>query len=314
MPHDPSTGHYDVALTNVSLRLKPYGLVGDRLSPICPVNKQTGYIREYDKSHLRAHNTLIGRGGRAEAPSFEWGLASDVSFKTVPRGIRDAILDDEVDNWDSPLDAQADTVESLTDVMLLDREIRLAAILLSTSYLTKYTTLSGTSQWSDHTNGISDPIGDVKTGIVSCRDNGGMTPNTIAMDWETALNFCTHPDVVGLTKYSGEITKQRMLAILRALFDLEPVIAGAMYNSATQGQTATLAPVWGTDVLIGYIEPRPRLKCATLGFTCSWKPGRSVKKWAVPDPDATNVRVKERGIIEKVSTAGLGYLIKAAIA
>jgi len=149
MPHDPSVGHYDVALTNVSLRLKPDGLIGERLSPIIPVKKETGYIREYDKSHLKSHNTLIGRGGRAEAPSFEWGLASDISYKCVPRGIKDAVLDDEVDNWDSPLDAQADTTESLTDVMLW-----IGRSVLMQSYSARHTSQS-MSRWQEPASGAT---------------------------------------------------------------------------------------------------------------------------------------------------------------
>jgi len=314
MAHDTVTGHINAALTTLSLRLSVEGLVGDQVSKRIKTKKQADKIRVYDMSHMRQEQTLIGHGGKSGARKYSWGLTTDEKFFCEGYGLFDTVTRKEMANYDKPLDAKADTDLALTEIMALDREIRLAAQLLSTSIITKYKTLSGTSQWSDISSGVSDPLSDIRDAILSVRTYGGRKANFILMDYEVAIYLGTHPDMVALVTHHDKVTFVSVLAVLKDLYGLEPIIAGGQYNSAKLGATAVLAAVWGKDVLVGYRHPNPGLRSWTLCGTFDWKPGRFVSEWPSNNPEGTNVKVEEWGLDEKVLVANCGYLIKAVIA
>ncbi|MCK4329260.1 hypothetical protein KAX02_05405 [candidate division WOR-3 bacterium] len=314
MAHDTVTGHINAALTTLSLRLSVEGLVADNVSKRIKSKKQSDKIRVYDMSHMRQEQTLIGHGGKAGARKYSWGLDTDKTFFCEGYGLYDTVTRKEMANYDKPLDAKKDTNLALTEIMALDRELRVAAQLTDTGIITKRATLSGTSQWSDISSGVSDPLSDILAAALSVRTYGGKKANFILMDYEVAMYLGTHPDMVSLVTSHEKVTYISVLQVLKDLYGLEPIIAGGQYNTAKLGAAASLSPVWGKDVLVGYRHPNPGLRTWTLGGTFNWTPGRFVSEWPSNNPEGTNVKVEEWGLDEKVLVANCGYLIKAAIA
>lgn len=314
MAHDTVTGHINAAITTLSLRLSVKGLIGDDVSKRIKTKKQSDKIRVYDMSHMRQEQTLIGHGGKAGARKYSWGLDTDATFFCEGYGLFDTVSRKEMANYDKPLDAKKDTGLALTEIIALDRELRIATQLLDTSILTKYTTLSGTSQWSDISSGVSDPLTDILTAVLSVRTYGGRKANFILMDYEVAMYLGTHPDMVALVTSHEKVTYVSVLQVLKDLYGLEPIIAGGQYNTAKLGATASLSAVWGKDVLVGYRHPNPGLRSWSLCATFDWTPGRFVSEWPSNNPEGTNVKVEEWGLAEKVLVSNCGYLIKAAIA
>lgn len=303
--------HISAALTNLSIRHSPNTYVADKISPRVPVGKQSDKYYTYDKSNLRIDNTKLGND-KASANQASFSL-SDSNYYCEGYALKDLVTDKEIKNADPALNPKTDTTEFLTDKMLIDREYRVASQLMSTSNITQYTTLSGTGQWSDYTSGVSDPIGDIKTGIATIRAATGYKPNTVLMDNDVALTLAAHPYMVDLVKGHTSVAEATILKVLKDLFGLNPLIANSVYNSAKEGQTDSLSSIWGKDVLLAYVSPRVGKKIATLALTFDWG-GRVVKTWNNNDPEGTWIKCEEQGLDEKIVGAALGYLVKAAIA
>ena len=303
--------HISAALTNLSIKYQNTGYIADIICPRVRVGKQADKYYVYDKAHMRIDNTKLGND-KSSANQASFGL-SNVAYYCEGYALKDLVTLKALANADPAIDLRVDTTELLTDKILIDRERRVAALLLSTSNITQYTTLSGTGQWSDYASGVSDPISDIKTGIKTIRDATGLKPNTIVMDSDVALTLAAHPDMIDLVKGHTNVAEATILAVLRDLFGLNPVIAGSVYNTAAEGQTDSLSPSWGKDVLIAYVAPTMGLRVATLACSFDWG-SRVVKTWGNNDPEGTWIKVEEQGIHEKIIGAALGYLIKAAIA
>jgi len=134
--------------------------------------------------------------------------------------------------------------------------------------MTSYTTLSGTSQWSDYVN--SDPLGDLRTGINTMRAAAVQKPNVLVLSYSTYIKLIDHPDIREQLKYTndGQLGEEAFVAFLKKHFKLEEVFIGdAVYNSADEGQTDSLADVWGKHAWLIYRTPRPTLMKATFGLT-----------------------------------------------
>jgi len=211
---------------------------------------------------------------------------------------------------DNPLDLDVDTTENITDALIRDREKRVADMLFSTSYVTNYTTLTGSDQWSDYAG--SDPIGDIETGMQSVREACGRTPNTIVMGRQVMSELRNHPDLLERIKYTqkGVVTAD----LLSSLIEGNPrvVVGDLMYDSSQEGGDESLGYIWGKKVLIAYIEQSPSLRSMSLAYQFYSK-DRITKQWREDKIDADRVQVQEVSD-EKLVSADCGYLIEDAVA
>lgn len=297
----------DPALSNVSVKYTNSQFIADMVYPVVPVAKQTGKYYIYDKANLRQDKTNRAIGAPSNEVSF--GLSTD-TFSCDDHALKDFVADEVVDQAEVALDPLIDTTEFLTEKLLLDREIALAAILASTSIMTQNTTLSGTSQWSDYTN--SDPIGDVRTARTTIHTNTFKKPNTLVLGKPVFDMLIEHPAIIERIKYSqlGVVSAE----LLARVFQLEQVLVGeAGSNTAAEGQTDVLAYVWGKHAVVAYIAPKVGLKTLTLGLTFTYKT-RIVKRWRDEDREGTYVRIGQDNYIQKTVAATAGYLIKNAVA
>jgi len=299
--------YIDPALGNVSIAYKNESYIADMIFPILPVGKQTGKYYIYDKSNLRRDNSLRAAGSGANEVDF--GLSTD-SYSCDDHALKSFVADEIQDQADNALNPLVDETELVTDKLLLDREIALASIVTSGTYVTQNTTLSGTSQWSDYDN--SSPISDVRTARSTVHAASFKKPNTMILGKQVFDVLVDHPEVVERVKYSqlGVITEE----LLARLFQVEKVIVGeAGYNSAKEGQTDSLAYVWGKNALLAYIAPRVGLKTLTFGITFTYKT-RTVKRWRDEDKEGTYVRIGSDNYDHKIVSVGAAYLILAAVA
>lgn len=303
----------DTYLTNVSQMLTFQGMYkANDAMPTLPVKKDSGKIVKYDKAHLRRENTAVSNAG-GTASLYQIGFDTDITYSTKARAIEAIITSDDLTQNDSPVDAERDIVKALTEVMAVDREYRVATLLLNTSTFTT-ATLSGTSQWSDTTN--STPFVNLQTAIVAVRDAFGYPPNIMIMDWEPALKLVAHPNIresqlVG----TGPLQRKKIESVLSDWFGLKFVVGMAMYNTALQNATASLSKTWADDVFIGYIDPNPGRYSQTCAATFQLKPGQIVRKYPYDRiPNAYYVQIWDYGKDEKVLDANGGYIIENVIA
>lgn len=296
----------DPVLSNISKAYSNEMYIADMLFPVVPVGKQTGKYYQYNKAKFRRNKTLRAPGGKAN--EVEYGL-STASFEAVDHALKEKTPWEIIEQADSALSPESDATENVTEQLQIDKEIALATSMAATATITQNTTLSGTSQWSDYTN--SDPISDIKAGMVVVQKAIGRKPNTLLLGKPTFDKLVDHPDVVEKIKYTNLGTATTDL--LARLFNVENVIvAEALYNTAVEGATDSLDYIWGKHAWLCYITPRVALRTITLGFTFRWK-DRKVKKWDDEDMEARFVRVNEN-YVQKFVAAEACYLIKNAVA
>lgn len=296
----------DPVLSNVSVAYKNDSYISELLMPVFPVAKQTGKFYKYDKSSLRRNKTLRAPGSPAN--EVEYGLTT-AAFICEDHALKEKIPFEVIDQADAALNPEMDATESVTEMLLVDKEVALATRMADTGVISQNVTLSGTDQWSDYTN--SDPFNDIRTGINAVQAATGKRPNTLVFGQVTWNVLVDHPDIVERIKYSmaGAVTPD----LVARLFDVEKVLIGsALQNTAKEGQTDALGYIWGKHAWAVYIAPAPRLKQVTFGYHFSYKT-REAEKWDDGDAKARFVRVHDNYDAEIVAAEAC-YLIKNAVA
>jgi len=298
----------DPALSNVSIRYTNDNFIADLVLPMVKTAKQTGKYYVYDKANLRIDKT--NRAAGSAANEIDFGVAPSGTFACDDHALKGFVADEIQDQADAALNPLVDETETVTEKLLLDREQNAATLLTSSSNITQYTALSGTSQWSDYSN--SDPIGDIRTARTTIHQNTFKKPNTLIMGKQVWDMLVEHPQLIERVKYSqlGVITEE----LVARLFQVEKVIVGeAGSNTANEGQADSLSYIWGKNAIVAYIAPQVKIKMLTLGVTFTYST-RIVKRWRDEDREGTYVRVGNDNYVQKIVAAAAGYLIQTAIA
>ena len=297
----------DPALSNVSIKFSNDTFIAEKIFPNLAVAKQSGKFYTYDKSNLRVDKTVRALGAGANEVEHS---ATTASYVTDDHALKEFVPQEIQDQADAALDPLIDATETVTEKLMLDKELALSTLLANTANVTQNVTLSGTSQWSDYTN--SDPVSDVRTARTVVHAATFKKPNTLFMGKQVFDVLCDHPQILERVKYSqlGVVTAELMARV----FQVEQIIVGeAGYNSANEGQTDSLSYVWGKHAWLAFITPRAGLRQVTFGYTFTYAT-RVVERWNDQDRKGTYVRVGNDNYVQKIVAVGAGYLIKTAVA
>lgn len=303
----------DKLLTNVSQGYVPEGFVADKALTPLPVIQSTGKIGKYGLAHLRLESTIMG--GKGEAKRIEIRQASSDSYFVEPNGLEDLITPEEYANYEQPFDIEKDVTMQLTTLLKIAKEKALADSLRSTSILTQNTTLSGTGQFNDYVN--STPITVVNTAVATIRNNSGVVPDTMIMDLNVFNVLKYHPTIVRNLGYADNRAGQLSVDDLARAFNMKRIlIADVVYNSAKEGQSDSLTPLWGKDIILAALPQAASKVQKTLGYNVFLsKEGMSkVYKYAVNNPPDSNAILCKMSYDVALTDVKCGYLIKDAIA
>lgn len=307
----PSLGavKVDTFLSGFSVRHTNTNFIAERVMGPVNVNKETGKYVEYQKKHLIRTNR---RGLRAPSAAYQrisWNMSS-TAYVCEQYGFEHAIDDRIRANQDNPVDVNRDTTEELTDMLMLEAELRASDLLFSTTTFAGFTAaLAAGDQWSDYVN--SDPTGDIEAGKKSVLLNSGKFANKIVLGYDVFEQLIIHPDIIDRVKY----TESRLpnAADLATVLGVEEVlVGGAGYNTANEGQSETLAFVWGKFCLIGHFPSRPSLRSVSAGYRVVNQP-RRVFRYRDDDIDSDIIRASEI-VAEVTPSAAAGYLYSTAVA
>lgn len=320
-PSGSGSVHIDKVLTNISLGWPQQGLVGENLFPVVQVQKQSDkyYIfgRESwlpEQDDLRAPGTIAN-----EIPGM--ALSTD-TYYAQEHALQIPVTDEERQNADSPLSPDRDATELVTSKVLLGRELKMYNFVSNVSnYATgNSTTLSGTSQWSDYTN--SDPIGAIRGAIRQVNSKIFMDPNTIIMPYQVYSILQDHPKIYQRIMYAEKAIVT--VDLLKEIFGIENIIVpGVGVGSGNPGQTMTISYLWGKDVILAWVPPRPGLKIPAFGYEFVWGYGgataQQVDRWREEPRKSDLLRVSRRYDLKFIATdttskAVAGYLFKSAVA
>lgn len=264
--------------------------------------------------------THVGRRGRVERVEFE---GKKQTSETEDYGLEDSIPQTDIDaaaamranglgTYD-PLDV---ATEMLTNLVLIDREVRVASLIQDPANYApgNHLALAGSSQFSDKSSSVIDTL---KAGFNSTLV---FRPNTCTMSRSVWGVINSHPEIVNAVKGNvsskGIITPDEFVALFSGDGLKKLCIGEAFVNTARKGQTPVLDRVWGNSISLTYIDPSARPEfSATFGMTAQFG---SRLAYNFPDPHVglkggTIMRVGEQ-VKEIITAPEAGYLLTNVIA
>jgi hypothetical protein len=256
------TLHTDSNLTNLSIRYRNEAMIWPAVMPIIKVNKRSDKYNVYNKadSYTLANDAI---GPKSLPNEVDWGVSSG-NYSVKDHALSDWVPQEEIDNADTPLQPEVDSVEFLNLLLDIAQEKRVCDIFNTSSNFSQKTTLSGTSQWGQSAD---DPVGNLLTAVEGCF----IRANTLVFGADAWVIFRKLPEVLDAVKGTVGSAPRGGLAStteVAQLLEVERVIVGrGRYNAAKEGQTASYSRLWGKHCWALYVDPNPSVKSITFGGT-----------------------------------------------
>lgn len=298
-------------LTQIALAYKNPQYIADMVLPRVGVGKQEfKYLSHTKAENYTIPDTTVGRKGRPNEVEF---TATEVDSSTIDYGLEVGVPFSDIENAPVNYNPLGRNVEGLAELMLLDREKRVADYVFTAGNYgsSNKETLAGNDQWSDYTN--SDPI----KKIMAALDAGFVRPNHMVIGQTAWTALRQHPKIMKATnKNSGDAGIAARQAIAE-LFELQDIYVGqGRYNSAKPGQTASYGRLWTDSCLLFYKNPTAMPNMGvTFGLTAQWG-GRVAMQWEdrnIGLRGGQRVRVGE-SVKELIMASDCAYLFSDCVA
>jgi hypothetical protein len=300
----------DPVLTQVAVAYRNGDMIADEVLPRVPVGAQNFKYNKWSaEDSFTVPNTTVGRTSKVN--QVEYGFKDDDS-SCRDYALEEPVPQNDIDNAPAGYNPLERAAASAMDLILLDREIRAAALVFDAgSYAAaNQETLSGSNQFSDP---ASDPIGKILAALDKCI----MRPNVMVLGNAAWTALRQHPKVVKATNRNAGDSGVAAREAVRELLEIQKLVVGQGWvNIAKPGQKAKVERVWGKHIAFIYqdalADARGR---ATFGFTAQWRDREAAQ---IPDADigargGVKVRVTE-SVRELVIAPDLGYFLKNAVA
>jgi hypothetical protein len=261
----------DKHLTAIAIAYKNPELnyIADAVMPRVPVGKLTFEYWEYP----------LGQG--YDVPSTNVGERSKVNTVEIggtrkaatceDKGIEITLTANDISQAPKGVDPRERATEQSTDIILRDRERRVAALVFNTTSYPAGRQIdlgdTATTQWSDYTN--ADPLSFIHEKLDSCP----IRPNVMAFGQPAWTKLAMHPKVVkavnGNDGGHGRATRQQIAELL----ELSEVLVGnAFVNSVKPGKTPVLARCWGKHAVAFFRDQSVGTSGGlTFGFTAQFE-------------------------------------------
>lgn len=316
--------HVDAILTNASVAYiqSADNFIANKVFPIVPVDKQSNLYFKYTKEDWFRDDARVRADG-AEAATSGYGLTTDSYFAHV-YAVKKAVGDQTMANFDSPLDPLRDAAKFTAQLILNRMENQFVSDFVTTGVWGKdYTGVASSPstdqfiQWSDLAN--SDPIQNIETGKAQVLSTTGFEANKLVLGYETYKTLRNHPDIIDRVKYTGRDVPDT--AYLAQLFGVDEVlVAKAVKNTATEGQTGSFSFTFGKGALLVHSAPNPGILTPSAGYSFQWRGvseglGLTVgtKQYRLEQNAATYVE-SQVAFANKVVAPDLGVYFASAVA
>lgn len=302
----------DPVLTEVAQGYQNNEFVGMALFPQVPVKQRGGKIIAFGKEDFMLYNT--GRAPGQNTKRVQFGYANG-SYSLESHSLEGVlpIENQQEANAVPGIDLGSITVNKTQNIIGLRKEKQQADLATNAANYAagNKTTLSGTSQWSDFTSGVSDPVKDIETAKEAIRKATGKRPNVIVIGASVFAILKQHPKIVDRIKYTGrDIATPELLASLFGVSEVK--IGDAVYAD----DAGVFSDIWGKTVVLAYTEQGTAKDMGkpSYGYTYQLEGyaiveeayfDRSAKSWIYPVTDE---------VAPVIAGATAGYLISAAIA
>jgi len=304
---NPQQLHVDALLTGFSIKYNNPAYVGEEVAPAVQVKKQSDKYATYGKEHLVIKPAFRARG--SEANEVFYTVDTSNTYYCDPYALKEKVTDEDKDNADDPFDPELDATENVSDSIDLNKENRIKTLVMDTGVVPNGAPSAG--KWNV---AASKPVFDILETACKTIQNAILKfPNVLLLPFNVATALSWNSEILDLVKYTkGDLlTVADGIQLPRVLWGLKVVVAGAGYNTANLGQTASISPLWGNHALVCYVAPSPAKKHISFAYTFKWG-AREVKKWYEDKIASTWVQVEEK-TDEKIICSDAGYIITNVI-
>ena len=317
MSIDARTVHIDAPLSNLVVGFEPTGLIVNDLYPVVNVAKQSDLYYEYTKGDFFRIPETTARAPKTKGRTVEFSVSSK-AYYAANYALVEEMSYEVMANADTPLKLREKAARNLTNLLMLDYEVRVADQLTTGSNLGSYATPG--SLWSSSAAGTSDPFSDMQTAKSAIRSTTGLEANTIILGRQVYDALIRHADIIDRIKYvqKGVVTAD----ILASLFDVDRVLIGnSIKNTGSEGLADSFSDVWGKNCVLAHLTRGADAdgRNPSLGYSFRWTnplfgTPMAVEAWDDPDHgNFTNMRVQYYQD-EKIVAPELGYLWENAVA
>lgn len=299
-------GYLDKALSGVSNGIFNKQLIADLVLPKTTSKNYTGKIGGFNPNHLYRQDTLMK--GEAMARRVN---AVDYNFNTLfeigEYGLHDVVTKRDYADVEDPFDAESDTVEGLTSIMQIDKEVALSSVLFNASVITQ--TAVPAAKWDTDSSTILKDIVTAKStvkGSVQGLANAAILGYKLS---EVLRRSKVLMDALGY-KYNrvGELSDAELA---KALGVEELFIGSAAYNNAKEGQSDNIVDIWNEESALFYVKPASAAKKQiSLGYHISptGAQGRQVYKSDINNPPESKLIVITEAYTQKIVNVNAGFL------
>lgn len=336
MAFNTSTLHISVPLTDLAVAFRPEleGYLWSTLLPPKVVTKRTDLIRQIDKGNLLLRKDLrAGKGGRVEEVQFKVG--ENLSFSAIDYAVQAILRNTERMEADEILQYDQENIYHCLIAMHTNIEVvTIKETLRDPNVLTNFVALNPAEYWDDYSSPLSDPVDDIKVGVLQVFVKTGHMPNQIvmhAMVWDRVQR---HPKVLARGGVHPTGNAIVTIAEFERIIGVEPgtmKITAQQYNNANEGQTPNYVSMIGPDTIITYSEA-PGIRSYGIGYSYMFQDSsaggmdvQAVKEIEAPflvyefpdnglfDPRGATVHRLVGGLDQKVQVADAGYLIQNCV-
>jgi hypothetical protein len=269
--------HVNTLLTQLSIAHmnQPGAYIADRVFPLVGVNKQSDIYPVYSRGFFfQDPGQDMLRAPRARAKVAGYEVDTSNTYFAVCYAIGAEIGDELRANADDVFDLDRDATALVTEIQRIRRERGFASDFMTTGvWGTDKVGATDFTKWSDY--GASDPFTDLEDGLDTVEQNTGFRPNKLVMGAIVWRRLKHHPDFIDRVKGAAGpgnpavVTRQ----LLASLLEIDEVLVSrAVYNSANEGQTASLSRIVDDDALLLYTPANPGLLVPSAGYTFYWRP------------------------------------------
>jgi hypothetical protein len=309
-----SLAHLDQFLTNYSIIYRNQEMVGGKLFPDFPVEKQNDRYPVFGFERFKSYNTERAPGMEAnEMPG--WRMSND-EFYCDGKAQKQLIADELRAKWGLSVQPEVLTTETLADIIDKQREIQIYNLIMNSAAIPS-TTLVGTGQWSDFEN--SDPVAAIteqrSTILLGCTKE----PNTLLLGYQVWLQLTQHPIVIDRFKSTSMPSGKPSDQQLAGLFNVDQIIvAKSLYDAAPQGLPHVLNYIWGKIAILAYVPPFAGPMIVTPGTTFRWiygvpgNEGMLVKRYRVESRSGDMIEYQTYYCV-KLVTPGAMFVWKNAV-
>ena len=292
------------------------GFIGTQVLVPVDVPKPTGIFGVLPvEEMLKIQETRRAPASNYSRGSFQFETKT---FACEEHGAEEPVDDKEAEMYSEYFVAEQIAAMRARRAVLANYEARVAAAVYNTSTWTgsTLTTAVGT-EWSNAASGV--PVTDVLSAGNVIYEQSGFYPNALIVNRRVFRNLKNNAQVIdritaagaGQAARSGDISAE----LLAQVFDLDYVIvAGAAKNTATQGQTASLAAFWSNEyAMVCRVATSGDIREPCIGRTFHWAQdgssiGGTVEQYREEQTRSNVIRVRH-DVDELIILPAAGHLL-----